>query len=264
MKDNFEQQYYKTRNPVSKTKEVIKSHVEEVISSIYPYLKKPLKEVSVLDVGSGQGEYSFELAKHVKKVVGVEPYREPYEVSILGNMRSRSKIEFYNVPIEKFRSKEKFDLVLCLTVIEHMPNAEKSFQQIFKLLKRGGVIYLTAPNRLWPVESHYKLLFLSWLPAPLANLYMRLSGRGKSYTDSAYSKTYFGMRAFFEQFPCEYKFVLPKNIEGSFMGCGSSGPLHKMLVKIGVFLIREVPLFWVFSKGFIMIIQKRAFLSKPL
>lgn len=250
-----EQQYYKIRNPKSKTKRVIASHVKEIIQTVGDYTSKPLREMDVLDVGSGQGEYSFELGKKVKSVVGVEPYDSAYEIAVQ-SVYPRLKVKFFNVPVEDLKIDKKFDLIISLTVIEHMSNAQKSFEQIFKLLKKGGVIYLTAPNKLWPMESHYKLLFLSWLSLPLANLYVRLAGKANSYEDSYYSKTYFGMRSFFDKFPCEYRFVLPKNIAGAFMGCGSGGLFYRTIMRSGVFLIRKMPLFWIFSKGFIMIVKK--------
>ena len=253
---SFYQQYYKTRNPASKSREVISSHVREIINATSPHLRTPFHKVVMLDVGSAKGEYSFEFEKYVKRTVAVEPYAEPYKIAQHEKKILNSKVKFYNVPIENLYTNEKFDFVLCLTVIEHMPNAEESFKKIFSLLKIEGVIYLTAPNKLWPMESHYKLLFLSWLPLPLANFYMRLTGKGKSYEDSAYSKTYLGMRSFFNKFPCTYSFALPKNIDGAFMGCGSGGLLYKSLMKLGIYLIKNFPMFWFFSKGFIMVIKK--------
>ena len=251
-----EQQYYKIRNPKSKAKKVIASHVKEIFDTVRDFTTKPLKEMDVLDVGSGQGEYCFKIEEKTRSIIGVEPYKPAYEVAIEKQKSINSKVKFCNSTIEDLKIAKRFDLIICLTVIEHMPDAEKSFQKIFKLLKKDGVIYLTAPNKLWPLESHYKLLFLSWLPLSIANLYVRLVGRAYSYQDSSYSKTYFGMRSFFDQFPCEYKFVLPKNIDGAFLGCGSGRLFYRTIMKSGIFLIRRIPQFWIFSKGFIMIIIK--------
>ncbi len=253
--DTFEQQYYKTRNPKSKSKKVISSHVNEILSVARTYIKKTTKEIDVLDVGSGQGEYSFELGKKVKSVVGVEPYKSAHEVAAKNSI-GHLKVKFFNIPVEDLKINKKFDLVICLTVIEHMPDAKKSFKKIFKLLKRDGIIYLTAPNKLWPLESHHKLLFLSWLPLPIANLYVKLTGKANSYQDSSYSKTYFGTRKFFDSFPCRYEFVLPKNLEGVFMGCGSGGRFYRFVMKTGILLIRKFSVFWLFSKGFIIVVRK--------
>ena len=252
-----DQIYYRTRNPRSKTHPVISSHIKEILGVINIPLKT-LKTFRILDVGSGQGEYCFEVEKYVKEVVGIEPFKPAFEKAIQLKNEKRSTVKFYNLPIEDYDDKRKFDLVLCLTVIEHMQNAEGSFQKIFSLMNDNAIMYLSAPNKLWPIESHYKLPFLSYLPLHLANLYMRLTRKGNSYLNSSFSKTYFGMKKFFNKFDCEYSFVLPQNINTPFMGCGSGGLPYKLLMKIGIFLIRRLPIFWALSKGFIMIIRRKS------
>lgn len=53
--------------------------------------------------------------------------------------------------------------------------------EIFRILKPGGVCYFGAASRLIIMEPHYHLPFLSWLPKSLAHRYMRLFGRGDFY-----------------------------------------------------------------------------------
>lgn len=51
----------------------------------------------------------------------------------------------------------------------------------------------TATNRLKVIETHYgRLPFLSWLPKPTANLYLRALGRGNRYYENLY--TYWTLR----------------------------------------------------------------------
>lgn len=236
---------------------VASSVVKEILYWAKKELGIPTKQLTVLDIGSGYGKYSFELEKYVKKVVGVEPFSQVYKKAMNKKEEINSKVNFYNLPIEKYKTKQKYDLVVSLTTLEHMPRAKESFLQVFKLMKRGAVIYLTAPNKLWPYEHHYELWFLSWLPLPLANYYVKITGRGKSYEDSAYSKTYFGMKKFFDQFSCEYKFILPKDSNAAYLGCGTQGQVQKIITYLGIYLISKFPFFWIFSKGFIMLIIKK-------
>lgn len=251
------QSYYKRRLAISKSNKVVDAHIEDILLSVKPLIDKPIKEITVLDVGAGTGEYSFAIAAYVKKVVGVEPFAEAYLTAKKSPLPKKLNITFYNDLIENFNTKLRFDLVLCLTVIEHMPKAKESFDRIFSVMKKGGIIYLTAPNKLWPYESHYKLFFLSWLPLSLANLYMKLAGRGTTYDDSAYSKTYFGMKSFLNKFKCDYQFILPNDLNGLFLGCGTGGSYYSTIKNLGVNLIKISPAFWFFSKGFIMVIKKK-------
>lgn len=251
-----DQAYYQKRDSKAKSGIVVNSHINEVILTVKGEIPTSLKNSIVLDVGSGTGEYCFGIEKYVKKVVGVEPYKEAYEQALRKRESLKSKVEFRNFLIEDFKTRDKFDLVLNLTVIEHMPNAKRSFAKIFSLMKKGGVMYLTAPNKLWPIESHYKLLFLSLLPLPLANLYLKITKRGQSYQDSAYSKSYFGMKNFLDKFPCQYSFILPSNIDAPYLGCGKTDLSYKLIKKVGINLIRRFPIFWMFSKGFVILVRK--------
>ena len=231
------------------------SHIVEIASQRYG--KKNLKNLVVLDVGSGIGEFTLELAKHFKKIVGVEPYVYAYRKSLerFSKSKYKNRIIIHNFLVEELTTKSKFDLVVSLTSFEHMPKARKSFSKIFKLMKPKALIYLTVPNKLWPIEPHYKLPFLSYLPLSLANFYVSFSRRGDDYTDSAYSRTYFGMKSFFDKFDCWYKFVLP-DVNSSYLGYGQNDPIYNLMKKFGIAIIGKLPFFWTFSKGFIIVITK--------
>lgn len=253
----MEQGYFETEGlPKDVYSKVVASMIKEILFLAESKLKKDRSEFRVLDIGSGIGEYSFKMERYVKEVVGVEPYTPVFVKSINKKKRIKSKVIFFNKKIEDFNTKKKFDLAISLTTLEHMPQAEKSFLRVFSLLKKGGILYLTAPNKWWPFENHYKLFFLSWVPLSMANLYLRLSGRGVSYEDSAYSKSLFEMKKFLNKFPCKYEFILPSSDNVAFLGHDDTSPFYSILKKLGFRLIRIFPIFWTFSKGFIVIAQK--------
>ena len=242
--------------PDPNEKKIVQAATKEVVEVSRKYLDSSLRSLTVLDVGSGHGEYSSEMSKFFGKVTGVEPFKEAYEVAVKG-ISKKKNLKFFHSKIEDFKSKSKFDLIVHLTVFEHMSTPQKGFDRIFSLLKRDGVIYLTAPNKYWPFEQHYGLPFLSWLPLPLANLYLRLAKGIDSYEDCSYSRGYNGMKTFFNQYDCEYEFILPFDINSAYIGCDNDQPLFSLIKKLGISLIRFHPFFWNFSKGFIMVIRKK-------
>ncbi len=209
----------------------------------------------VLDVGSGWGEYSFELGKYVKEVIGIEPYKKVYNVAIKSKSIRKSRINFYNCKVEDFHTKGTFDLIVSLTTVEHMSHVERSFKKIFSLLKPGGMVYVTAPNKWWLFESHYGLPFLGWVPLSIADRYLRITGKGRSYKDCSYSRSYFGMKKLFNQYPCEYYFHLPDE-KAAYLGCGSRGFFNPFIRSFGIKLIQRMPIFWSISKGFIVVATK--------
>lgn len=241
----FKQHYW--LNPHILPRKLYQDTIRDILAIATKRLGKENKDLVVLDVGSGVGIYSHELSKKVKQVVGVEPDKNAYKLAV-----PRINLTFYNKLIENFNTKLRFDLAISLTTIEHMPDVDASFKKIFKLLKKGGMIYVTAPNKLWLYEYHYKLWFLNYLPLPLANLYVRIMRRGQSFQDSSYAKTYFGMKKLFDQFPCQYEFILP-NPNASYIGCGEGS---KLVRTIGINLIQYLPFMWIFSKGFIVLVRK--------
>ncbi|KKS44770.1 MAG: Methyltransferase type 11 [Candidatus Azambacteria bacterium GW2011_GWB1_42_17] len=234
---------------------VVKGAVKEVVEAAKKYINKPLKSISVLDVGCGHGEYSSEMSKFFGRVTGVEPLTNVYEEAIKRNSTIKN-LKLYNYKIEDYWSNTKFDLITHFTVFEHMETPKKGFDRIFSLLNKNGIIYLTAPNKYWLFEQHYGLPFLSWLPLPLANKYLELAKGIKSYKDCSYSRGYGGMKAFFDQYDCQYEFILPFDENSAYIGCGKDQPLFSLIKKIGISLIRFHPFFWNFSKGFIMVIRK--------
>lgn len=252
----IKQNYFELYEWRNVSRSIVRDAVKDILSIARDKLTLSTKKLKVLDVGCGVGSYAFEIEKYVTKVVGVEPYAKVYDQALLNKKRYHSKVAFVKKTIEEFNTSERFDLVLSLTSIEHMSDADKSFKKIFSLLKKGGIVYLTAPNKYWPIEQHYGLPFLSYLSLPLANFYIRLTGKANSYEDCSYSRSYFGMQYFFDQFPCSYEFHLPEDLGSNYVGLGNKSTLYNMIKKVGMKLINKYPQFWMFSKGFIMVIRK--------
>jgi ubiquinone/menaquinone biosynthesis C-methylase UbiE len=80
-----------------------------------------------------------------------------------------------------------FDVVICTQIYEHVPDASKMFGEIHRVLKPGGFCYFSGNNRIMFMEPHYRLPFLSLLPRPLADQYVRLTGRGSHYHELHFS-----------------------------------------------------------------------------
>jgi SAM-dependent methyltransferase len=96
---------------------------------------------------------------------------------------------------------KKFDIVICAHVYEHVPDAKKLLEEIFRVLKPGGVCYFAAGNRLMWNEPHYNLPLLSVLPRPLAHLYIRLAGKANYYHEKHLS--YWGLRSLVKDYNCQ-------------------------------------------------------------
>lgn len=55
---------------------------------------------------------------------------------------------------------QSFDLILCTEVIEHIPDSQRALNEMRRLLKPGGVLILSTPQRYSPLELAAKVAFL--------------------------------------------------------------------------------------------------------
>jgi len=76
---------------------------------------------------------------------------------------------------------QSFDFVLCNDVLEHVRDQAKLMQELLRTLARSGATYIQCANKYQIIEPHFLLPFLSWIPRPLADIYIRITGKGESY-----------------------------------------------------------------------------------
>lgn len=144
----------------------------------------------ILDVGIGCG-FSFHLITgRYPHAVGVDVDAKAVKVAkeLLDRDASTGNIlagDGCRLPFPN----DTFDAIICNTTIEHVEDPQSLLRDLNRVLKPDGVLYLTAPNRLWPIEGHFGLPFLSYLPKRWANLYLRIMGRRGTY-DNIHPPTY--------------------------------------------------------------------------
>jgi ubiquinone/menaquinone biosynthesis C-methylase UbiE len=70
---------------------------------------------------------------------------------------------------------ESFDLVYSNQVIEHVKDPEKCISEIFRVLKKDGILYIRAPDyKSSFFEPHYRVLWFPFLNKRTAKIYIRL------------------------------------------------------------------------------------------
>lgn len=107
-----------------------------------------LKGKKVLEIGSGDGEFTRRLAKTSAEIIATD-------ITPAVIKRGKRKLKFKNVNFyvanaEKLEyEEESFDLVCGVSILHHL-NAEKALKEALRVLKSGGKIYFTEPNRINP------------------------------------------------------------------------------------------------------------------
>lgn len=111
----------------------------------------------VLDAGCGSGNISFYLAKKVRKVIGLDANQEA--IVFAQSQTKQKKLTntvFKRANLKKIAFKDSyFTRVILFEVVEHLNEKDysKIFAEIHRVMKPGGLLYLTVPNQrsLWPL-----------------------------------------------------------------------------------------------------------------
>lgn len=133
----------------------------------------------LLEVGTGAGGIAHYFATRY------EPCFDVDAVDVTDNRQVTDGYRFARVSGTDLPfSDGAFDVVVTNHVIEHVGDRAAQLhhlQEIRRVLRDDGKVYLAVPNRWMLVEPHYKVAFLSWLPHRWRSPYLRASGRGKDY-----------------------------------------------------------------------------------
>lgn len=139
-----------------------------------------IAQVAVLNLGCSTGIIDEYLAPYVASMTGVD-IDEP-AIALASARKSALNVTFkIDDAMHLSFADATFDVVICSQVYEHVPDAAQMMAEIHRVLRVGGVCFFAATNRWAVVEKHHKLPFLSWLPARIADGYIRLLGKGDAY-----------------------------------------------------------------------------------
>lgn len=137
------------------------------------------KAKRVLEIGCGSGVISSTLAKMGNPQMRVTAI-DVTDSRIVTEGYDFIKVDGTKLPFES----DSFDIVISNHVIEHVGNRCDQLHhlhEISRVMKPSGITYLAVPNKWRVIEPHYRLPLLSWLPTPLADLYLRSTKRGSHY-----------------------------------------------------------------------------------
>jgi SAM-dependent methyltransferase len=73
-----------------------------------------------------------------------------------------------------------FDVVFSNAVLEHVGGRERQRRFVSEALRVGRRVFVTTPNRRFPVEVHTRLPLVHWLPDALAHPAYRALGKGEA------------------------------------------------------------------------------------
>jgi 2-polyprenyl-6-hydroxyphenyl methylase/3-demethylubiquinone-9 3-methyltransferase len=159
--------YYAEQSVSEHTRQRIES-VRRILLGLRSELGLPTTSLDVLDVGCGAGAQALSWAHLRHRARGID-----ISAPLIDLARQRAAAE--TLPVE-FRvgsatelpfADASADVVIVSELLEHLPDWEACVNEAIRVMRPGGVFYLSTTNRLCPVQQEFALPLYSWYPARL-------------------------------------------------------------------------------------------------
>jgi len=115
----------------------------------YVAARLALKGARVLDVGCGGGILSEALARAGASVMGIDLAPRVLDVARLHLRESGQHVDYREVSVEALAADTPaaFDAVTCMEMLEHVPDPGSVISACARLLKPGGMLFVSTLNR---------------------------------------------------------------------------------------------------------------------
>ncbi len=167
--DDIDPEVYESRRGQDQKQEYLYEHWEPFVSDL---IVKYSKGHIVLDLGCGTGKYSFEIAKHAKKVFALDSSERMLDYA----KKKYPEMKFIyadatNTPLED----NSIDVVFSFGLLEYVKNKEKLIKEISRLLKHGGTAIVSSTN-------------IYSIPCFFIAIYYKIIGKKRMTTEPSFGK----------------------------------------------------------------------------
>jgi len=120
--------------------------IEQIISLMKKY---QIRDMSILDVGCSSGALSMRAASFNKQITGIDPE----DKGIVKFKQWRRQKNILNTKIDKGVTENlpykenSFEAIICSEVLEHVQDIKKSVDEMYRVLKPKGFLFLSMPNK---------------------------------------------------------------------------------------------------------------------
>ena len=141
--DSFAHEWWNTRGPyklIHNLTPIRVSYIEQHID---------VNGLKILDIGCGGGILAEELTKKGAIVTGLDASKKTIKVAQNHAKEQKLKIKYLDKSLDEHAesSNDKYDMVICFELIEHVPDQMKLIQDISSVCKKGTKIFISTINR---------------------------------------------------------------------------------------------------------------------
>lgn len=109
----------------------------------------PLGGRRVVDVGCGGGILSESMAQRGATVLGIDLAERPLQVAELHALETGVQLDYERIAAEELAAREpgSYDIVTCMELLEHVPDADSTVRACATLARPGGWVFFSTINR---------------------------------------------------------------------------------------------------------------------
>ena len=144
------------------------------------------KRQKVLVVGAGTGVEMIQFTKKGCLTYGVEPDKKALEIlKLRSQLHQLDQNKIKQAVAEKIPYPDNFfDFVYCWQVLEHVWDVKKSLEEMIRVTKKNGWIFIGCPDYRQIAEPHYKVYLPLFLPKFINKLILKIRGRKTEFFDT--------------------------------------------------------------------------------
>lgn len=115
------------------------------------------QKIKILDAGTGYGQYAYFMAKKLSPCeIKAVDIKDDWikDCKVFFEQQKISNVSFEIEDLTKINYHNEFDLIVCVDVMEHIPDDVKVFQNFHKALKSNGFLIINTPSIFGGSDVH--------------------------------------------------------------------------------------------------------------
>jgi ubiquinone biosynthesis O-methyltransferase len=105
-------------------------------------ISKYKKDMSILDIGCGNGYLTKKITKDFKNVIAIDNSKSAIKFA---KKKYKGSIKFINIDLDNFIIKKKFNIILLIEVIEHVYLPNLFLKKIVKFMNKNSILIISTP-----------------------------------------------------------------------------------------------------------------------
>lgn len=167
--------YYARQSESDKTRQRFEG-TRRVALGLRSALGESTNNLQIVDIGCGAGTQTHLWAADGHRAHGIDISAPLIDLARerAAHMKLDATFEVCSANQLNIRD-ESVDVVLVSELLEHLVEWEPCVNEALRILRPGGVVYLSTTNRLCPIQQEFTLPAYSWYPASLKKHCERLA-----------------------------------------------------------------------------------------